>query len=1453
MNKIYRIVFNQATQTWTAVAENARAKGKSGRTTVGSSKLGKLMSASVIGAALLSAQVNVNATTGDRYVRGFSYQCVYDGIDIPGANEGNNATQSVICGNGDTKVEKGTYRAVALGEGAQVLKGADGAVVIGNKASAADDSVSSVAIGESASVAEKQTIAIGNNAHAAGGDRAIAIGAGSTSQGEKSIVIGSDSVAGTLTPRSLVLGNDSVVYTSGENFSIGNDNSVYDGDNPVEHAYILGSNVKKVTSNSVFLGQASAYVEKGDTTGGIGEVTGFAGARPVGVVSVGAAGSERRIQNVAAGQISATSTDAINGSQLYAVAASANRTNYFHVNTDDKDQAAGNADTNEGSVDAKGGATGLYSLAAGMSAKANGQMATAIGTGANAADSSAIAIGEYAGTEGVANRTIMIGSYAGAKSSTTNGVLVGSHSAYNRTGSGGLIAIGNGAGSYEMSTTENPGFPEGLGYTTAIGNIAAVNATGLYNNYIGGQAGYYRHGDQNVSMGYLAGAAQASYSAVDITGIRTGAMGHDNVFFGTYSGLGLNGNDNIAIGQMSNTAWKFDDKNKTGSMNDESIKVAYADDTIAIGQETTAQKNTAIAIGKGAKAAIAEGDVALGAGSVTRAVTPTSSATINNVTYGTFAGATPTSAVSVGDVDKERQIQNVAAGRISADSTDAINGSQLYAVADKLTAIDAAANRTNYFHVNTGNANQADGNAATNEGTVDAKGGATATGAIAAGVNATATAGNAIAIGQGANSAHANSVVIGAGAKSSSLMGFSQATAVGFQANAGNDSVAIGSQAVATGATTTTTHSGWATAVGRAAQATGLGSVAMGNEANASHIGTVAVGPRAAASAREAAAFGGTSTASGYASLAAGYRSNASGALSSAYGSQSTATGTFSTANGYSADATGARSTSIGSESQATANFATALGDSAWATAASSTALGTGARSTGAASLAVGSAAQTQAFQSAAFGNGASVYAGGTQALALGANAATNDANAVALGSGARTAAAVATTEATINGITYDGFAGTAPIATVSVGNDTQKRTITNVAAGQISATSTDAINGSQLYAVADKLTADIKAADTNTITTVTAGKNITVKNIGTADAPNYQVATADQVVFDSVSITNGPTINNNGINMNGNRITNVAAGVADTDAVNLGQLKQEVSNINQTIVAAKTEVVAGENVSVDATPGANGQAIYTVNAKDTSASVSAGSSAVSVTKGATGKVGTTDVTDYAVDLSQNTKDDIQKGVDANTAVNNKGLTFAGDSGSTDVQKLGSTVGVKGDGNIITSASGSQINASLNKNLDLSNDGSITTGNTVVNNNGISITNDSSQTVSLTNNGLNNGGNRITNVARGINGTDAVNVDQLNDATSGIYGRIDNLDKDYRAGVAGNAAMVNIPQVTRPGANLLGIGLGHHKGESAVAVGFSSSSDNEQLIFKMSGSANTQGDFTIGSGLGWQW
>src|SRR5699024_287720 len=126
-------------------------------------------------------------------------------------------------------------------------------------------------------------------------------------------------------------------------------------------------------------------------------------------------------------------------------------------------------------------------------------------------------------------------------------------------------------------------------------------------------------------------------------------------------------------------------------------------------------------------------------------------------------------------------------------------------------------------------------------------------------------------------------------------------------------------------------------------------------------------------------------------------------------------------------------------------------------------------------------------------------------------------------------------------------------------------------------------------------------------------------------------------------------------------------------------------------------------------------------------------------------------VTDYQVALSQDTQDDIGKGVDAKESVDTKGLTFTGDNGSTDVEKLGGTVAVNGDNNIATTANGDAITLALNKDLTgldsiTFNDG--TNGNTV----------------SIDKNGLDNGGNTITNVGDGAissSSTEAINGSQL--------------------------------------------------------------------------------------------
>lgn len=115
---------------------------------------------------------------------------------------------------------------------------------------------------------------------------------------------------------------------------------------------------------------------------------------------------------------------------------------------------------------------------------------------------------------------------------------------------------------------------------------------------------------------------------------------------------------------------------------------------------------------------------------------------------------------------------------------------------------------------------------------------------------------------------------------------------------------------------------------------------------------------------------------------------------------------------------------------------------------------------------------------------------------------------------------------------------------------------------------------------------------------------------------------------------------------------------------------------------------------------------------------------------------------------------------------------------------------------------------------------------------------------------------RITNVAAGVKGTDAVNMNQLNQVkgqVESVRKELRKTDKKLRGGIAGATAIANIPQVTQAGANMVGVGVGNYKGQSAVAVGYSKLSDNNKVIFKMSGAATTQGDFNIGAGVGYQW
>ena len=208
-------------------------------------------------------------------------------------------------------------------------------------------------------------------------------------------------------------------------------------------------------------------------------------------------------------------------------------------------------------------------------------------------------------------------------------------------------------------------------------------------------------------------------------------------------------------------------------------------------------------------------------------------------------------------------------------------------------------------------------------------------------------------------------------------------------------------------------------------------------------------------------------------------------------------------------------------------------------------------------------------------------------------------------------------------------------------------------------------------------------------------------------------------------------------------QIINLAPGEVSetsTDAINGSQLYNAFKAIN----AAKTEVVAGKNTTVDKETDADGKSVYTINAVDTSANVTT-SDALTVKSKGPETVDDALVTNYHLDLSKKTKDEIQQGVDANTKVDTKGLTFTGTTGSTTAKKLGESVEISGDGNITTEATDDKVQIKLNKNITVD---SVTAGDTKIDTNGLKVGD-----VTVTNSPVTVNGNAVNNINDAINQT----------------------------------------------------------------------------------------------------
>ncbi|HFE9634031.1 trimeric autotransporter adhesin Ata [Acinetobacter baumannii] len=584
--------------------------------------------------------------------------------------------------------------------------------------------------------------------------------------------------------------------------------------------------------------------------------------------------------------------------------------------------------------------------------------------------------------------------------------------------------------------------------------------------------------------------------------------------------------------------------------------------------------------------------------------------------------------------------------------------------------------------------------------------GATGRNAIAVGVNASAAGREAMAIG-------GNAQAIGSGAIA---MGSSSQTV-------GRGDVAIGRNASTQGAEGV--NSNQSVAIGDQTKAIGDQSVAIGADVIAKGNSSVAIGgddvDKIARDTELSNTYteitGGTlqagkypTTEANHGSTAVGVQAVGTGAFSSAFGMTSKATGDASSAFGVMSNASGKGAAAFGAVAQATGDGASAMGINSLASGTNSTAIGSGnrqgegAKATGNSSAAIGSGAQATGDNSAAIGKGAEAT---NENAAVGGGAKATGKNAAAIGGGA-----IADQE---NAVAVGQGAQSLVEGGVALGARSKVEAKNSVALGQ-DAVATEATGSSFL---------------TNRDATQSNG----VISVGSAGKER--------------------------------RITNVEDGSADSDAVTVRQLKNVDGRVNQNTsnISKNAQNITNLNQKLDDTKTDLGNQITDTNTK------------LNNTKDQL----TTQINDTKTELNNtigNTKTELNSKIDnTKTELENKGLNFAGNSGADVHRKLGEKLNIVGGAvastpasktsgeNIITRTTQDGIQIELLKDSKFD---SVTTGNTTLNTNGLTI----KEGPSITKEGINAGGKHITNVADGVNAKDAVNVDQLTKVKENLNGRI---------------------------------------------------------------------------------
>ena len=613
-----------------------------------------------------------------------------------------------------------------------------------------------------------------------------------------------------------------------------------------------------------------------------------------------------------------------------------------------------------------------------------------------------------------------------------------------------------------------------------------------------------------------------------------------------------------------------------------------------------------------------------------------------------------------------------------------------------------------------------------------------------------------IAIGQGATTKVVNAIAVGSGTSADGA----QAVTIGHNSRSiTNNSVALGNET----------------------RVASLNGFALGNNARAGYDETnKLIGlPNDQAFGSNARAYGGSSMAFGNDA-----KSSGGGAVSIGNGSQSR--GDWAVAIGNGSKALKQGSSALGTNATTNSSHSTALGWGSTTNGYADIAAGDGSVASGGNSLAIGVQSSTSTGAVGAVALGLSSKAEQTNSMALGVSANAAHERSVALGANSKTDATVSTPNQLVNGLWYKNYAGGSADSTISVGSDTVKRTITNVAAGRVNAQSTDAINGSQLYGVANTL--GNLASTTKGLLGGNAALdpdtgNLSMSNIGNTgkgtihDAIKFNKDTIDKGLnFDA---NTGGTKNN----LLGSKVTikgdgnNINAAITQANGdttinMTLGNTVT-IGAANPVTINGTTGHVTGlqnKDWNVDNPVAVSGRAATEDQLKKVNDKVNTNKAAIDKNAGDI-NTNKQNITKNAGDIANN-KTDIAKNKQDISTINtkiNKGLNFAGDTGTVSNRQLGDTVTVKGgatgtlsDGNIGVESDG---NGTLNVKLAKTLTGldSVTAGNTKIDNGGLTV--GGKTYVSPT--GLNANNQKITNVANGSAPNDAVNYSQLQAAIGG--------------------------------------------------------------------------------------